>query len=67
VIPLFADAVRNDGIVLFPRAAPFAARGKKPCPDGNRLSDDLLLQGAVEEFHDVHDILAGFVDFGAGA
>jgi len=26
-----------------------------------------LFEGAVEKFHDVHDVLAGFVDFGAGA
>ena len=26
-----------------------------------------LFESAVEKFHDVHDVLAGFVDFGAGA
>jgi len=26
-----------------------------------------LFEDAVQEFHDMHDVLAGFVDFGAGA
>ena len=36
-------------------------------PWRNRLLDDLVFEGAVEEFHDVHDVLSGFVDLGAGA
>ena len=60
VIALFAVSVRNGGTMLFLQPV-------KRCPDGNRLWDDLLFEGAIQEFHDVQDVLAGFVDFGAGA
>ena len=33
----------------------------------NRGRQSGLLEGAVQQFHDVHDVLAGFVDFRAGA
>ena len=44
--------------------------GRVPLPGWRKIihaRQSGLFESAVEKFHDVHDVLAGFVDFGAGA